>query len=187
MNARWLFPGIGVLALLAGTGLWLAKRPPGTVRMVETSVVEIAPGALMAATFADASGQPRALAQFQDKLLVVNFWATWCAPCREEMPAFARLQDRWAARGVQFVGLANEDPAKVHPFGKTLGINYPLWTGGQDVAELSRRLGNRTSVLPHTAIIAPGGRVLETKVGPYLESELETALTKYAANAQQLR
>jgi hypothetical protein len=96
------------------------------------------------------------------------------------MPAFARLQTRWAERGVQFVGLANEDPGKVHPFGRGLGITYPLWTGGQEVAELSRRLGNRLGVLPHTAIIGPSGEVLETKVGPYSEKDLEQRLSAFA-------
>ena len=179
MSARWLFSAIAGLAFAAGTALWLAKRP-APVPQPSMETVAITPAALLSATFKDAGGQPRSLGQFQGKLLVVNFWATWCAPCREEMPAFARLQTRWASRNVQFVGLANEDPAKVHPFGRGLGITYPLWTGGQEVAELSRRLGNRLGVLPHTAIVGPSGEVLDTKVGPYSETELEAKLSAFA-------
>jgi thiol-disulfide isomerase/thioredoxin len=184
LSARRLFAGIGVLALLAGTGLWLAMRPqqPG-----QLAPAQISPGALMAAAFTDAGGQPRTLAQFQGKIVVVNFWATWCAPCREEMPAFNRLQERWAARGVQFVGLANEEPAKVQPFGASLGIRYPLWTGGQEISELSRRLGNTSGVLPHTAILGTSGEVLEMRVGPYTEADLETRLSTYASKTQQVR
>ena len=67
--------------------------------------------------------------------MVVNFWATWCAPCREEMPAFARLQDRWARRNVQFVGLSSEEPEPVERFFRTLAVTDPDWGGREAVAE----------------------------------------------------
>jgi peroxiredoxin len=92
------------------------------------------------------------------------------------MPAFARLQSRWAGRNVQFVGLANDDPGKVERFGKDLGIPYPLWVGGDEVGELSKRLGNRLGALPHTVLLDQDGRVLESRVGPYSEALLEGRL-----------
>lgn len=177
MTARTLFAAVGALAVLAGGTLWLAMRPPAQPR----SPVEIAPAALWAASFSDAAGKAQSLGQFQGKVVVLNFWATWCAPCREEMPAFMRLQARWGVRGVQFVGLANDDPDKVVRFGRELGINYPLWTGGQDVAELSRRLGNRLGVLPHTAILGSQGQLLEARVGPYSEAQMEERLVALSA------
>ena len=179
MTARALFTAIGVVAVLAGAGFWMAMRPTPESR----GVVEIAPAAIFAASFADVSGKAQSLGQFQGKVVVLNFWATWCAPCREEMPGFMRLQSRWAARGVQFLGLANEEPEKVARFGHELGINYPLWTGGQDVSELSRRLGNRLGVLPHTAILGPQGEVFEAKVGPYSESQMEKRLLALVAKS----
>jgi hypothetical protein len=94
------------------------------------------------------------------------------------MPAFSRLQARWADRGVQFVGLSGEDAAVVARFGRALGVTYPLWTGGDAVGELSRRLGNGRGVLPHTAILDPTGAVLVQKVGPYNEAELEAILAQ---------
>ena len=173
MKLPVVFAGVALLAALAGTALWLGERsaipaatPPG----------EIAPTALYAATFADEAGAPHSLGRFQGKVLVLNFWATWCAPCREEMPLFSRLQERWRARGVQFVGLSSDDAAQVHRFGREMKIAYPLWTGAGDVDDLSRRLGNRLSVLPHTAIIDASGRVAYVKVGPYSEVELEGQL-----------
>ena len=183
MSTRWFFAAIGALALATGTVLWLATRPAGSLPGITVAAPAISPAALYAASFQDGAGNPQSLGQFQGKVLVVNFWATWCAPCREEMPAFARLQARWAGRGVQFVGLANEDPAKVHPFGKSLGITYPLWTGGDNVSELSRRLGNRLGVLPHTAILSPAGEVLESKVGPYSEADLELRLAAFSGKS----
>jgi thiol-disulfide isomerase/thioredoxin len=183
MKLRWVFAGVGLLSMLAGASLWLGSRAPSPPVAAPLSM-SVAPVAMYAASFADANGRAQGLGQFQDKLLVLNFWATWCGPCRDEMPAFARVQARWADRGVQFVGLSGEEPAPVARFGRELGINYPLWTGGEAVAELSRRLGNRLGVLPHTVILGPGGAVLDMRVGPYSEAELETRLTAFSAKTR---
>jgi thiol-disulfide isomerase/thioredoxin len=168
---RWLFAIVGALAMLAGTALWLATRPPSA-----SPVATLSPGALMAASFRDLEGGARSLGEFQGKVVVLNFWATWCAPCREEMPGFERLQARWRGRGVQFVGISNEEAPKVATFAKALAITYPLWTGGDEVAELSRRLGNEHGVLPHTVVLDPSGRVVKSRVGAYPESELAAVL-----------
>ena len=178
MKLRWLFALIAVLALMAGAALWLGERSSTPA----LDPAQIAPAALLAATFADANGAPASLARFQGKVLVVNFWATWCAPCRDEMPAFTRLQAKWAGRGVQFVGLSAEEPAKVIAFGRDLGINYPLWVGGDEVDAVARRLGNRLGVLPFTVLIDPRGTVLDRKVGPYTEAGLDGRLREISAN-----
>jgi thiol-disulfide isomerase/thioredoxin len=124
----------------------------------------------------DWRARPHAIGELQGSIVVINFWATWCVPCREEMPGFARLASRWKTQGVRFVGLANDDPGKVERFARDLSIGYPLWLGGENVGELSRRLGNRLGVLPHTVILDPSGGVLETRVGPYTEKDLEAKL-----------
>ena len=177
MSSRWVFAAVGLLALLAGVATWLGSRAPAP----PVSAAQVTPSALFAADFADTQGRTQSLGQFQGKVLVVNFWATWCAPCREEMPAFMRLQTRWASRGVQFVGLSNEDAARVDRFAKDFGINYPLWVGGDAVGELSRRLGNRLGVLPHTVLLDSQGRMLESRVGPYSEALLEERLKALTA------
>jgi thiol-disulfide isomerase/thioredoxin len=175
VNPRLLFSGVAVAAVAAGGILWWATRDTNAPIAPETAS-QIARGALLAASFSDTAGTSHALGEFQGKVLVLNFWATWCVPCREEMPAFARLQERWRGQGIQFVGLANDDAGKVERFGRELAINYPLWVGGDTVAELSRRLGNHLGVLPHTVIIDRGGTVLEGRVGPYTEEGLESKL-----------
>ena len=180
MSARFVFAGVGVLAFLAGAALWLGSRATPSARLPAPSAAEASPAVIYAASFSDAEGRKRSLGAFQGKVLVVNFWATWCAPCREEMPAFARLQARWGGRGVQFVGLANDEGAKVQRFGAELAINYPLWTGGQDVSDFSRRLGNRLGVLPHTVILDPQGGVVESRIGVFSESALEQRLALLA-------
>ena len=172
---RALFAWVGLAAAFAGTALWLATRPAPPAAMGGTL-----PGALMAATFKDLEGRPHSLAELQGKVVVVNFWATWCAPCRGEMPGFQRLQARWASRGIQFVGVSNEDAGKVAAFARSLGITYSLWVGGDEVNEMSRRLGNGQGVLPHTVVLDRSGASAAARVGTYPEDDLETALSRLA-------
>lgn len=166
-------------AVAAGVLAWLlARSTDGEVD------ADIAPSAIFAATFADPDGNRQSLGQFAGKVVVLNFWATWCAPCREEMPAFVRAERRWAGQGVQFVGLANEDPRRVARFGKDIGVDYPLWVGGEEIGEFSRRLGNRLGALPYTVILDPSGTPKRAKVGAYSEQELDAALEKVVVKRQ---
>ena len=186
-NAR-LFAAVGVAAMVAGAVSWYLGRPPVPLAAptLDPPVVAIAPAAIFAATFTDPAGAPRALGQFQGKVLVLNFWASWCEPCRAEMPGFERLHQRWASRGVQFLGLSDEPTEKAEQFGRALGITYPLWTGGDQVPDLSRRLGNRLGGLPHTVVLGPAGTVAAQKVGPYTEPELEEILQRLAVKSGDL-
>ena len=179
VSPRLLYAAIAVVAVATGGGLWLATRAPSAnPRGVPSGV---APSALFAASFSDTQGRTHSLGEFQGRILVVNFWATWCGPCREEMPAFARLHERWKGRGVQFVGLADDDPMKVERFARELAIPYPLWIGGEAARNLSQRLGNRLGVLPHTVILDASGAPLVAKVGPYTEAELEEKIRAISA------
>lgn len=126
-----------------------------------------------AARLADLKGAPQPLAQWRGQVLVVNFWATWCAPCREEIPAFVRLQARHGARGLQFVGIAIDQPDKVAEFAREFQINYPLLIGGLETMELLRAAGNRAGVLPYTLVIDRGGRVVNREPGGLKEPRLE--------------
>jgi thiol-disulfide isomerase/thioredoxin len=184
MRAWIPFAGVGVLAALAGASLWLAgsASPPIPPK---ADPVEATSAAIMAAKFVDLDGKSRVLGQLTGKVIVVNFWATWCTPCLEEMPGFARLQSRWEPRGVRFVGLANDDPEKVRAFREKLAINYPLWTGEAAVMDLSRRLGNRLGVLPHTVLLDGDGKVIESRIGIYSEDKLEARLAEVLPKGSQ--
>jgi thiol-disulfide isomerase/thioredoxin len=176
VSTRLLFSAIGVAALAVGALLW-ALAPAGG-----PGLTGISAAALYSASFRAEDGSMRSLGSFQGQVVVLNFWATWCAPCRAEMPAFSRLQARYGDRGVRFVGLSSDEPTKVRDFTREVPVRYPLWTGGDEVGELSRRLGNEMGVLPHTVLIDPAGQLIESKVGPYTEAALASRLDSIADN-----
>jgi thiol-disulfide isomerase/thioredoxin len=127
---------------------------------------------LMALALPDLNGTDQRLEQWKGKVLFVNFWATWCAPCREEMPEFIKAQREFGARGLQFVGIAVDDADKVRQFAAEIGLNYPALLGGYGAIELSRTLGNRVGALPFTIIIDRAGRVVHTQLGPMKMEQL---------------
>ena len=164
---------IGVLAVLfAGAGFrfyqWQAgARPPDPVATGQM---------VLAAKFLALDGKPQALGQWRGKVLVVNFWATWCAPCREEIPTFIKFQDQYGARGVQFVGLAIDQQERVGPYARDIGINYPVLVGGLESMDFARQAGNSRSVLPFTLVIDRSGKVVTTEIGVLKPEKLESLL-----------
>lgn len=129
--------------------------------------------AVMAARFADMEGRLQPLSQWRGRVLVVNFWATWCAPCREEIPGFIRLQEKYRDRGLQFVGIAIDQRDKVQAFAREFGMNYPVLLGGIDSIEMSRQAGNRVGALPFTVIFDRNGQIIGRELGGLKESKLE--------------
>jgi len=129
--------------------------------------------ALMSAAFPDLKGEAQAIEQWRGKVVVVNFWATWCAPCREEIPMFVRLQDKYRSQGLQFVGIAIDDAAKVAPYAAELGMNFPVLISGAAGIELTRSLGNRAGVLPFTIILTRDGKIAQTETGAAKEARIE--------------
>ena len=133
-------------------------------------------GPLLAIALPDAAGQQQPLAQWKGRLLVVNFWATWCAPCREEMPMFVKAQAEHGGKGLQFVGIAVDDAAKVKQFAGEIGLNYPALVGGYGAMELSRTLGNTLMALPFTVVIGRDGKIMMTHLGPIRPDQLDRIL-----------
>jgi thiol-disulfide isomerase/thioredoxin len=133
----------------------------------------MAAAAVMSARLTDLQGQPLTIDRWRGRVLVVNFWATWCAPCREEIPIFVKLQGRHGARGLQFIGVAIDQREKVDSFAREFGMNYPVLLGGLEVIDLSRRAGNRLGALPFTMIIDRAGRVAGVQLGVIKEAKLE--------------
>ncbi|HEY0079806.1 MAG TPA: TlpA disulfide reductase family protein [Pyrinomonadaceae bacterium] len=131
-----------------------------------------------AATLAllDTAGKRRSLDEYRGKIVVLNFWATWCVPCREEMPLLVALRRRYLARGVEVVGASADDEStrsKVEPFMREARIDFPVWTGAA-TADMQRfGLG---SALPATALLDRDGRIAFRIVGPLKASDLSERL-----------
>jgi thiol-disulfide isomerase/thioredoxin len=122
---------------------------------------------VFAATLADFNGKPVPLAELKGKLVVLNFWATWCGPCRTEIPHLIEGQEKYGPRGIVFMGAAVEDNAdSVRDFGKAYGITYPVAMAGKDQGiALLRALGNKIAGLPFTIVLDRQGNVVAAKRG----------------------
>ena len=139
---------------------------PGEVRLTD----------FWATQLPDLNKQPQALKQWQGKVLVVNFWAPWCPPCRQEIPDFIRMQERLGKQGLQFVGIALDDADKVSAFVDETGINYPILLGGADAAKLSQSAGNRLGGLPYTVLFDRQGKAIASLTGGVTEARLDALL-----------
>lgn len=122
-------------------------------------------------SYQDLQGNNRSSREWNDKVVVLNFWATWCPPCRKETPAFIEVQSSYPQQ-VQFIGIAIDDREPVQNFADTFGINYPTLLGDMSAIEISRQLGNRFSGLPFTAIFDQNGKLVYHQTGEVKKSEL---------------
>ena len=161
-----------LIALVAGVYIGTAPSP------ADPSLPDGAVARLLATRLNDSAGKPQAIAQWQGKTLVINFWATWCPPCREEMPSFSRLQSKYAANGVQFVGIALDTADNVIKFSLQQPVSYPLLIADREGSELTRQLGNASLGLPYTVVLGPAGDVRMARLGRVSESELDALLAK---------
>ena len=137
--------------------------------------------AVLALVLPDVDGRQQSLSQWRGKVLVVNFWATWCAPCREEMPHFIAAQAKDGAKGLQFVGIAVDQVDKVREFAQEIRLNYPSLIGGVGAIELSKALGNELAALPFTIILDRSGSVVHTQLGPLKAAQLDALLDRLLA------
>ena len=168
---------VAVAAAVAGYAYHLYRSAPTSPDH------RAATGELMAAALVDLQGNAASVGRWQGQVLVINFWATWCEPCREEIPLFIRLQKKYEGRGLQFVGIALDRPEAVKPYASEMGMNFPVLIGGTDAIDLARKLGNRSAVLPFTIVIDRKGRVAMTEIGVVKETRIEPLLTSLLQDA----
>lgn len=133
-------------------------------------------------TLTDIAGEPRSVGEWDGRVLVINFWAPWCAPCRHEIPTFVSVQRAYQMQGLQFVGVAIDQKQPVVRYVQEVGINYPILLARLSGADLSRKYGNHLGALPFTAVVDRHGKVVFTKAGPLKRAELEAAIRPHLAS-----
>ena len=159
------------IALVAfGAGLWVSGS-----RQVATPEPR-ASDSLYAIALPDLQGKSQTVEQWRGKVVVINFWATWCEPCREEIPIFVKMQEKYQAKGLQFVGISIDQADKTADFARKFSINYPNLIGTMDTIEVSRHAGNKRRVLPYTIVLDRKGEVIATELGGLTEAKLESIL-----------
>ncbi|MFQ6024134.1 MAG: redoxin family protein [Acidiferrobacterales bacterium] len=169
MKKSLVFVVITVVALVAG--YWASMRFHPAPSPVVGAEVSAADGSNT--ELPDLEGKTQSLKAWPGKLLLVNFWATWCAPCREEIPLLIELQKRYETHGLQVVGVAIDDRDAVAQFGNEMGINYPILIGQEKAMTLMSDYGNRIGSLPFSVLINREGRIAARKLGIYKRPELE--------------
>lgn len=132
--------------------------------------------ALLSTVFPDLDGQPRRLLDWKGSVTVTNFWATWCEPCREEMPLLTEVRRRYRDKGVEIVGIGIDQVSKLRDFASKYDISYPLLVGDARALDVMRELGNRAGALPYTVILDRSGTLVGQRLGAFRAGELDRML-----------
>ncbi len=152
---------IGLAAILFATaGAWYGNHQIAPAAAKSTAVAN-----LFAQTLPDLEDKPQPLAQWRGKPLLVNFWATWCTPCVQEMPELSALQTELGETSLRIVGIGVDSPANIREFAKKVPVSYRLYVGGMGGSELSRQMGNQAGGLPFSVLIAADGSIRKTYLG----------------------
>jgi thiol-disulfide isomerase/thioredoxin len=157
--------GVAAAAGAAGAGLAWWRLRPGQVRSEAES-------AFWASRFDSPTGAPLALQGWQGRPLLVNFWATWCPPCVEELPLLNAFYREQSGKGWQVLGLAVDQPAAVRRFLDRLPLAFPVGMAGLAGTELARSLGNPSGGLPYSVVFDRQGRVTHRNIGKLSAEDL---------------
>jgi peroxiredoxin len=186
VRVQWLIL-LAVAAAAAGAGYFLSRTldpgvgdgPAGAANRHAAPLAEDLLGQRRPDfTLLDAGGTPVSAGDFDSQALLINFWASWCKPCIEEMPMLSDLQRDHAGNGLQVIGIALDDPQRAEAFAADLGLEYPLLYGLADAAGVGRRYGNREGMLPYSVLVDARGMIRWTKLGALTRDELDAQLAE---------
>ena len=147
------------------------------VRGFLSTVEQTSPTALPDFNLPDVSGDQHNISEWQGKIRIINFWATWCPPCREEIPEFTALQEQYAANGLQFIGIAIDEQEPVEEYIKSNKINYPILIGGVSGIALAHQLGNIIDAVPFTLVVNQQGQIIHRHPGEFSREQIMAIIT----------
>lgn len=167
-----LFIGAALIAISAGL-FFRTQLMDDTQSAITKEVSKPGADAIFAATLPDIHDEEQALSQWEGNVLVVNFWATWCEPCREEIPEFIETYNKFRDQGLVFLGIALDQKEKVISYSHEFEINYPVLIGDLSAWAISEAAGNKQSVLPYTVVINHEGEIVKSYLGRVHQDKLE--------------
>jgi thiol-disulfide isomerase/thioredoxin len=167
-----MLPFAAIAVIFAGIGIYF-----GIQRLEPEAPQNAAAASFFSQTMPDAQGTAHPVSQWKGKALIVNFWATWCAPCVDEMPELSALQAELGSKNTQIIGIGIDSAANIREFGAKYKIAYPLYVAGMNGTDLSRQFGNQAGGLPFTVLIGTDGKVKKTYLGRLKMKELRSDLS----------
>jgi thiol-disulfide isomerase/thioredoxin len=175
MRNRLLIGAMALVSLLAGAGLFklLQPLPTQSAPASVASAIE-----LHSIPLTDLDGRESLLKDWDGEILVVNFWAPWCAPCRREIPTLIEIQRDYAARGVRVLGIAFDGVEQVRRFADEYHIDYPLFVTGNRSAMYNAAFDNPSGSLPYTALLGRDQRILFQHNGELTSQQLREQLER---------
>jgi peroxiredoxin len=182
MSQRVLFLSIAILAGLGGSLAYhyFSKPKAPSVEATLQKLRQEAPDLVGTLRpdyrLGSSTGEWVEAADFDGSPVLVNFWATWCAPCRKEMPMLSDIHTEFSTAGLQVVGIALDDVEQARGFADELGINYPILVGSTDVMTAASQYGNSSGVLPYSVLLDSDGIIRWVYLGELHEDELRLAL-----------
>lgn len=178
-----LIVGLALVAGIAGllASNWWFARDPRTGASPATQVAMVVGSRRPELTLKDLDGNAQSTKQFDGRPLLVNFWATWCAPCIEELPRLEAAHARRDDGGIAVLAIALEDDAAaVRAFAEDLQLTLPIWLDPPARNDASTRYGNARSVLPYSVLVDANGTIVDTRMGALDEAELEAMIERVA-------
>lgn len=125
----------------------------------------------------DLSSKQHSIKEWQGKVLVLNFWATWCPPCLKEMPEFEALQNEYSEKGLQVIGIALDEAEPVKEFIASQKITYPILLGEDQGTKIAHDLGNIVNTVPFTVVVNKTGMIVKSHMGTLTKEELQKITT----------